>query len=64
MGSSPTGGTQPTLRLARIRFVDRLTEVAKTTRLGDYVASYPSPAGSGISLEDAVSAVREVHDAS
>jgi hypothetical protein len=44
--------------------VDRLTEVARVARLGDYVASYPPPAGSGISLQDAVDAVREVREAS
>lgn len=44
--------------------VDRLTEVAQITRLGDYVASYTPPGGSGISLEDAAAAVRGVRDAS
>lgn len=44
--------------------VDRLTEVAQVARLGEYVASYTPPAGSGISLEDAAAAVREVREAS
>lgn len=44
--------------------VDRLTEVARVARLGAYVASYPAPAGSGISLGDAVAAVRDVREAS
>ncbi|HET6627978.1 MAG TPA: hypothetical protein VFG63_16425 [Nocardioidaceae bacterium] len=44
--------------------VDRLTEVAQTTRLEDYVASYTPPRGSGISIEDATAAVREVREAS
>lgn len=44
--------------------VDRLTEVAQLARLGDYVASYSPPTGSGISLEDAAAAVREVRAAS
>ena len=44
--------------------VDRLAEVAQLARLGDYVASYTPPTGSGISLEDAAAAVREVRAAS
>lgn len=44
--------------------VDRLTEVAKVTRLTDYVSSYPPPRGSGMTLEDATAAVREVREAS
>lgn len=44
--------------------VDRLTEVAQTTRLTDYVASYPAPHGSGVTIEDAAAAVREVREAS
>lgn len=44
--------------------VDRLTEVARVARLGDYIASYTPPTGSGITLEDAASAVREVREAS
>ncbi|WP_322755207.1 hypothetical protein [Frankia sp. Cas3] len=44
--------------------VERLTEVARVTRLADYMASYEAPQGSGVTLEDAVAAVREVRDAS
>ncbi|WP_143588104.1 hypothetical protein [Tersicoccus phoenicis] len=43
--------------------VDRLTEVAQVARLSDYVAAYTPPTGSGIHLEDAVAAVREVREA-
>ena len=44
--------------------VDRLTEVAQVARLGDYVASYTPPQGTGVSLDDAAAAVREVREAS
>lgn len=44
--------------------VDRLTEAAQVARLGDYIASYAPLTGSGITLEDAVAAVREVREAS
>ncbi|WP_125610520.1 hypothetical protein [Specibacter cremeus] len=44
--------------------VDRLTEVAQVARLADYVGAYQPPSGSGITLDDATSAVREVRDAS
>lgn len=44
--------------------VERLTEVAQVTRLDDYVASYQPPEGSGVSIEDAAAAVREVREAS
>ncbi|WP_020501446.1 hypothetical protein [Sciscionella marina] len=44
--------------------VDRLTEVAQVARLDDYVASYRPPQGSGITLDDATAAVREVREAS
>jgi len=44
--------------------VERLTEAAQVTRLGDYVASYQPPRGSGVSIEDAAAAVREVREAS
>ncbi len=43
--------------------VDRLTEVAEVARLADYVAAYRPPA-SGITIEDAVAATREVREAS
>jgi len=44
--------------------VDRLTEVAQTARLADYLASYEPPQATGVSLDDAVAAVREVREAS
>lgn len=44
--------------------VDRLTEVARVTRLDAYVASYLPPQGSGVTMEDATAAVREVREAS
>jgi hypothetical protein len=44
--------------------VDRLTEAAQVARLGDYLAQYRPAAGSHVSLEDAVAAVREVREAS
>lgn len=44
--------------------VDRLAEVARTTRLDEYVASYRPPRGTGLGLDDATAAVREVREAS
>jgi hypothetical protein len=44
--------------------VDRLIEVARVTRLADYMATYPAPQGSGVTLEEATAAVREVRQAS
>lgn len=44
--------------------VERLTEVAQVTRLDDCVASYQPPEGSGVTIEDAAAAVREVREAS
>lgn len=44
--------------------VDRLTEVAQVTRLEAYLASYQPPRGSGVTVEDAAAAVREVREAS
>ena len=44
--------------------VDRLTEVALVVRLPDYLASYAPPQGTGVTLEDAAAAVREVREAS
>ncbi|MGH3631025.1 MAG: hypothetical protein ACRDRL_26735 [Sciscionella sp.] len=37
-----------------------MSEVAALTRLADYVASYPPPQGTGLTIEDAATAVREV----
>lgn len=44
--------------------VDRLTEFAQVARLAEYVASYSPPQGSGVTLDDAVAAVREAREAS
>lgn len=44
--------------------VDRLVEAARTARLEEYVSSYTPPPQSGITLEDAVAAVREVREVS
>lgn len=44
--------------------VERLTEVARVAKLDDYIASYQPPEGSGVTLEDATAAVREVRAAS
>ncbi|WP_132119263.1 hypothetical protein [Actinocrispum wychmicini] len=44
--------------------VDRLAEAAEVLHMSDYVASYQPPRGTGISMEDAVAAVRKVRDAS
>lgn len=44
--------------------VDRLTEIAKIARLDDYLAAYEPPESSGVTLEDAAAAVREVREAS
>jgi hypothetical protein len=40
--------------------VERLAEVAQVARLGDYIASYQPPEGSGVTIEDAVAAVRQL----
>ncbi|HEY0948805.1 hypothetical protein [Nocardioides sp.] len=44
--------------------VDRLSEVAQLTRLGDYLDEYTPPRGTGVTVDDAVAAVREVREAS
>lgn len=44
--------------------VDRLAEVAQIVRVADYVSSYSAPRGTGITLDDAVAAVRDVREAS
>lgn len=44
--------------------VERLSEVAQTVRVADYVASYPAPQRTGVTTDDAVSAVRQVREAS
>jgi len=43
--------------------VDRLVEVARVIRVADYVSEYSAPRGTGVTLEDAVAAVREVREA-
>lgn len=44
--------------------VDRLAELARTVRIADYVSSFPPPGGTGVTIEDAVAAIREVREAS
>ncbi len=44
--------------------VDRLVEVARSVRVAEYVSTYPTPSGTGVSADDAVAAVREVREAS
>jgi hypothetical protein len=44
--------------------VDRLTEVATIVRIADYVDSYVPPRRTGVSLDAAAAAVREVRTAS
>lgn len=44
--------------------VDRLVEVAQVVRTADYASSYLPPRATGIAIEDAVAAVREVREAS
>lgn len=44
--------------------VERLTEVVQVLGVADYVDSYARPRRTGVSLEDAVKAVREVREAS
>lgn len=44
--------------------VERLSEVAQVLGVSDYVASYVPPRRTGISLDDAAKAVREVREAS
>lgn len=44
--------------------VERLAEVAQVLSISDYLSTYQPPAGTGVTLEDATAAVREVRDAS
>ncbi|OLT43065.1 hypothetical protein BJF85_02935 [Saccharomonospora sp. CUA-673] len=44
--------------------VDRLAEIAEVTRLDAYVDSYQPPRGSGLTIDDATAAVRDVREAS
>lgn len=44
--------------------VERLTEVAEVVRLDEYIASYQPVAGTGVTIDDAAAAVREIREAS
>ena len=44
--------------------VDRLAEAAQAARIGGYLNTYQPPSGTGVTLEDAAAAVREVREAS
>jgi hypothetical protein len=44
--------------------MERLAEIARVARLAGYAASWIPPQGTGLSLEDAVAAVREAREAS
>ncbi|MBO0887145.1 MAG: toxin-antitoxin system HicB family antitoxin [Acidimicrobiales bacterium] len=44
--------------------VERLTELASAARLADYLAGYQAPTDSGVSLEEATAAVRELRKGS
>jgi hypothetical protein len=44
--------------------VERLAEAARVARLNRYVASYRPPAGTGVTVDEAVAAVRETREAS
>ncbi|WP_167975810.1 hypothetical protein [Lentzea indica] len=44
--------------------VERLSEIAQVLSISDYLATYEPPSGTGVTLEDATAAVREVRDAS
>jgi hypothetical protein len=44
--------------------VSQLAELAQVIDIADYLASYRPPADTGITLDDAVAAVRDVREAS
>lgn len=44
--------------------VAQLTEIADAAGIGDHLAAYEAPRDSGVTMEDAVAAVRAVRDAS
>jgi uncharacterized protein (DUF1778 family) len=44
--------------------VDRLAEAAQAARIRDYLNAYQPPAGTGVTLEEATAAVREIREAS
>ncbi len=43
--------------------VDRLTEAAQVARMSGYLATYEPAGATGVSIDDAVDAVREVREA-
>ena len=47
-------------RIPLVTHATRLSEVAQVVRLGDYMDSYVPPRRTGVSLDDAAAAVREV----
>jgi len=44
--------------------LDRLAEVAQVLTIADYLDAYEPPAGTGVTFDDAVAAVRHVREAS
>ena len=44
--------------------VERLAEAARVARLSRYIASYQPPAATGVTVDEAVAAVRETREAS
>ena len=44
--------------------VERLREIADVVTLAEYLSSYVPPSSTGVTLEDAIEAVRAVRDAS
>jgi hypothetical protein len=44
--------------------VERLAEIAQTLGIADYLASYEPPRSTGVTLDDAAAAVRDVREAS
>ena len=44
--------------------VSELVELADAIRRGAYIESFPAPSGTGVTIEDAVAAVRAVREAS
>lgn len=60
----PSVAAHPAGHADLVTLVDRLAEMAQAARVADYVSAYPSPRGTGVTIEDAVAAVREVREAS
>lgn len=44
--------------------VQQLSELARALSIADYVSAYRPPRGTGVTLDDAVAAVREVRESS